>query len=1164
MRFLLYLLWSLISLLVIVLVSATLLLTVYKDEVEHKLVSGIENLTKRDIFIEGGLGFYFNPWPTFVAKDIKMSNADWSQQPWMLEVKSLSVSLSVIDLLHGEINLRRVHADSPVVRIEGNEELNDINWLFKSDREPRPIRFMAEHFRIKEALIENANVIIRVGRLPHDLVLDTVSGEADYFNQGAKIEAIGSLDAQPLELNINLDTLRSMFLREPTYIRFDGHQGVTQIQGDGKIQDLLRWQGHEIKLDIQVPSLKDVQSWVETRLIDTPPLIASANFNQLKRWDSARLDEIEVVSNAIDGHTLIKGQIAKLRRLNGIDLSGEMKYPLASIMRWKGWQSVTDAQLKASLRLYGDKQEALKFEIVSAELKGEGIDIHSAGKIEDLLQLNTEGIPVNGSVDSVALIGAFTDQQWFKTGPLQGKFDIRKKDAKLALENVDILAFETRGRLQGSLDDITGAQTGRYQFSANLNPADVQKINELNGLNLSVFEDTEIKASIDMQQTHFSAPEFSMDLRSSGLMLALQGVVSNLKNLQTQDAQLLLEAGTVEAINRQFSFELPELGEVNATGLLSGNINRYDVENIQGTLLNQHQSYSVLGSVEALGTYLKSELAVTAEISSFDNILILLESDINIPKEIHATARGKLMSSSATDWSFENLLLKLDDAHQGVIKGSVVHFPARAEYDLVADLRRVELEGIIDLDAVRTLQPEHASIYTEIHKAADEDNFSLNNIDGQFSMAGGEASLKLAGDVDDIVNLEGISLELGLSASELRAVPYLSSIGFRAGIGGVAAVNMTGNTQMLDFDISSLKMAETDIRGQLKLNLAPEQKKPYLSGQLSSANLDALALLEDDESVRLFSDSSMDLDWIKSINADIDLQGQKVNGLISQLSNASLHISIKDGVLNAPNFNGTLGAAGRMTVWITIDVNSDPYSMVVAILGEKIAPERLNLFGDSEIFRGGLIDINVGLAGNGHSVAEFMRNAYGKILLELTDSSIKNQNLELVGADLITSVLNVINPSARKSIEYLPIECGVIHFPVTKGNAVASQGIAIKTDTVTVLGGGVINFDREMVELIIRPKARKGIGFSAGTVANIAKFSGPFEDIKVALDKSALVQSTAAIGLAVVSGGWSLLVQGLIDRNIANSSVCSQTRDEPNKILFSQTGDLFEAGGDER
>jgi len=1149
MRFLLYLLWSLISILVVVLVSATLLLAMYDEKLEDKLVSGIEAFTKRDIQIQGGLGFYFNPWPTFVANDIRMANSSWSEHPWMLEVDALKVSLSFSDLLRGDIYVQKVEADNALIWIESDPLSGEINWYFSSDREPKPLTFMAEHFRVENARINNADIRIRIGKLGHDLQLDVTNGQADPDNQIADIQAIGTLDKAPLDLNIKLTSLRSMFMREPTTIRFVGEHGRTLIQGNGAIADLLRWQGHDIQLSLQAPTLLSVQSWVETRLIDTPPLQATASFVQPGKWPTARLDAIEIQSNDLDGETLILGSVRKLRGMEGIDLRGEMYYPLASIMRWKGKQSSTDTQLDAQLRLYGNKKEALHFEIVEASLKGQGVNLRSAGKINDLLQADTEGIEVSGSVDSVSAVGRFTAQTWFESPPLDGRFEIHKKRGRLALQNVDIRSFGERAQITGTLDDITSAQQGVFQLTAKLQPDDVKQLNQLNDLALSVFASTDIQASIDMQRTDFSAPAFKMTLNSPGLSVVADGPVSDLKTLHTTSAEISLNAEKVADINRQFGLSLPELGHFKASGIANGDLKQsYDINNIEGTLTNKEQTFSMLGEISQLGTKMKTELTINSKIHSIDNVIKLLELDIDIPGELRASGRAKLRSDSATDWSFDNILLKLDNNHQGVISGSVAHFPNATDYQLDADFRRMEVKALLDNPMTRTLKTENASAYMEIRKTPDDLTFSLQNIDGQFNMASGEASVKVVGSVDDIAQLEGMSLQLGLSARELREVPYLSAIPFRPGIGGIASATLKGNLEDMQIGISSLNMADTDISGELELTFAVDQK-PRMAGQLYSKNLDILALLEEDETARLFSDTPVDLDWINLLNLDLDFRAQRLNGIITELNNASLSISIENGVLNAPNLTGAVGI-GRLTTWVTLDARNKPYSIVIAMLGDNISPERVNLFGDSEIIRGGQIEIDVGLAGGGTSIAEFMSNAYGKIQLELLNSSLKNQNLELFGADLFSSVLNMIDLNQRK-LEYLPIECGVIHFPVVNGDAVASQGIAIKTDRVTVLGGGVIDFNQETMELIIRPKARKGLGFSAGTLANVAKIAGPFENPRMILNKSALVQTTAAIGIAVASGGWSLLAQGLLDRNVANSDVCTRTRNQPNNAYFN-------------
>ena len=181
MRYLLYLLWSLISVLVIVLVVVTVLLTVFNDEVEAKLVEKIENTTQRDVDIQGGFGFRINPRPTFYARDIKMANADWGSKPWMLEIDSLSASLSIRGLLGGEVVLESVRASKPKILVEKDPILNQVNWKFGSKREPRPFTRLAEHLRIQNALIEDARIHIDVGPIEHHIKVAAITGKTNYF-----------------------------------------------------------------------------------------------------------------------------------------------------------------------------------------------------------------------------------------------------------------------------------------------------------------------------------------------------------------------------------------------------------------------------------------------------------------------------------------------------------------------------------------------------------------------------------------------------------------------------------------------------------------------------------------------------------------------------------------------------------------------------------------------------------------------------------------------------------------------------------------------------------------------------------------------------------------------------------------------------------------------
>lgn len=1161
MRFLLTLLWSIVSLLVLALVVVTVLLTVFNDEVEAKLVEKIELNTGRNVEIQGGFGFRFNPRPTFFAKDIKMANADWASRPWMLEIDSLEASLSLSGLLHGEVQLSQVYAQKPKIWVEKNAALATQNWAFGKPREPKVFKRLADHLRIYSARVDNAEIRLDLGQKKTFIELSRIEGNTHYFNQSIDLIATGEMNGELLTIEAQLSTLKNMLLREPTNIEFKANFGSNTLTGQGEIQDLMRWQGHDIKLSMETPSLDALQAWASNKLMQTPKIKATARFIQTKKWPSARFEKINITSQALAGETMLKGRVARLQGWQGIDLSGEAHYPLAEIIRWKGKESSTDAMIDARFSLIGDKADSLALEIQSAILSGKGLQMEGKGRIAHILLAETEGIPFTVHLESLAQLNSMNNKRFFNTGAIDGKFMLKKKDSSLALDEIQISTFKQRLKLSGELDKLPNAQIGRFDLSANLVAEDIALINRLNTLKLPVFESTVLSGKVISQKAHIELPVFSASQSTKGLTLSAKGSITELKTLNINRAKLILKSNSVDDINQQFEMNLPALGKVELSGNLEGDIkNKFKINKIEGFINNSDQFFSIHnGRLNALGEDLKSAFDIGVDIRSLNNLPALLKSDINISGKLKGKGSAQLTSENLKDWSLSDIKVSVAGDNQGKILGSVKHFPASPEYALVADLKRISTKNLPKNKFIDDLKPENISAYAELNKTADAAHFSLNNIDGQFTLATGEASINIAGQVNNINQLKGLDVSFGLSSTDLDSIPYLQNLPFKENISGLLSVNLKGEPKQLEVNILKSRIGESDIQGQLNLVQANgENAKPRLTGGLVSNNLDVLALIKKQKRTRLFSESKIDLKALNDIDIKVSLDAKRFNGVIMQLADTHIDLIIENGVLNMPDMQGRAGA-GNMAMWLTIDARQQPYNIVVTLKGDEIKPDHLNLFGQSQLIKGGTIDADIGLAGSGDSMASFMDHAFGKIQLQFHDTSLKNQNLELFGSDLLLGVLGVINPlKSDENNDYLPIECGVIHFPVVNGDAVASQGIAIKTDKVTVLGGGAIDLGSEELELLIKPKARKGLGISFGTSLNLAKVSGSFAKPKFSANSNALLQTTAAIGAAIASGGWTLLAQGLLDRTKANSDVCNQTLLKPNTKFLQFSVNPFE------
>ena len=98
--------------------------------------------------------------------------------------------------------------------------------------------------------------------------------------------------------------------------------------------------------------------------------------------------------------------------------------------------------------------------------------------------------------------------------------------------------------------------------------------------------------------------------------------------------------------------------------------------------------------------------------------------------------------------------------------------------------------------------------------------------------------------------------------------------------------------------------------------------------------------------------------------------------------------------------------------------------------------------------------------------------------------------------------------------------------------------LAIRLGKVTIVGEGKINLENEKVDLEWATKPRKGIGISASTLTNsYIKLGGTLSDPALQLQP---LQAATTTGIAVATGGLSLLGRGLWDRVTAEKKVCAK------------------------
>lgn len=283
---------------------------------------------------------------------------------------------------------------------------------------------------------------------------------------------------------------------------------------------------------------------------------------------------------------------------------------------------------------------------------------------------------------------------------------------------------------------------------------------------------------------------------------------------------------------------------------------------------------------------------------------------------------------------------------------------------------------------------------------------------------------------------------------------------------------------------------------------------------------------------RIFSDAPIPVATLRAFDARIRVPVDELVVAGYRVRDVTLAGALTDGVAQFERLEAVGPDGGRLTAGLVLEPSGEGYRL----RGEgSLAGARLSVPG-SGIAPGDAppLDVEFELSGEGKSPHAIASSSDGRLLVTLGAGRLPNNLGDVISSGVGRALLEALNPF-RASSPYTSCECGVAAVSLTQGRA-AVEPVVARSDKLTIVGRGNVDFDTEAIELEWTLKPREGVGISAGSIAN------PYVGLGGTLAEPSLELKTAhaiaSAGAAIATAGGTILLRGLYDRVTAEQQVC--------------------------
>jgi hypothetical protein len=368
--------------------------------------------------------------------------------------------------------------------------------------------------------------------------------------------------------------------------------------------------------------------------------------------------------------------------------------------------------------------------------------------------------------------------------------------------------------------------------------------------------------------------------------------------------------------------------------------------------------------------------------------------------------------------------------------------------------------------------------------------------------------------------------------------------------------HFSGSPTVFAMDHLQGLVGKSDLKGRLAAHL--DSEIPEIEVDIDSKFLDLTPFLSPGEDVesevegggdaapddgRVIPDTPLPLDRLRTFNAQVTVDVEKIQGRISKFNDFALHATVENGRLNVTRFGGE-GSSGKIVATMSIEPIDESAHVKMDFHGSDLFLNLNEKLTEEDARLAPRFDADITMEGRGLTVRQVAAALNGRAKVSSDGGRSLNAGFSVLFGDFFNELITAINPFVTKE-PYTQVSCIVVLMDIHDGIVALDPGLVWQTDKINAVSKGEINLKSERVNIDFRSAARKGIGISAGEFINpYLKIAGTMRRPQLTLDPT----STIVVGgAAVATAGLSILAKAAWDRAFRKKDPCGAALAEAEK-----------------